>query len=88
MFSVAYRYDSTERTFNNAIKDIAALFNVPFVDISFDSYYSDESVYNTARVQNHPTAVLYAGMAEANIRLIDDCIYKKLAYFADYVPIE
>jgi len=87
LFTVAYTYNSVEAQFNTAIRSIASIFGIKAILVSADLYYAADSVYNTARVQNHPTAALYAGMAEANIRLIDRCVYDNLDYFADYVPI-
>ena len=87
LFTVAYTYNSVEAQFNTAIRSIASIFGIKAILVSADLYYAADSVYNTARVQNHPTAALYAGMAEANIRLIDRCVYGDLSYFEDYVPI-
>lgn len=86
IFTIAYAYNDVEKQYNTAIRNIANIFEIGYAPLSADIYYAEDSVYKTKRVQNHPTAALYAGMAEANIRLIDLCMYNNIDYFANYIP--
>lgn len=85
LMSVAYLYNSTEDRFNNAIREIAEYYNIPFIDIKSDSFYAKTSLYHTGKSWNHPTAPLYAGMANANVRLFNSCVENNYEYFKDFV---
>lgn len=85
LMSVAYLYNNTEDSFNNAIQEIAEHYGLPFIDIKSDSFYSQTSIYKTGQSWNHPTAPIYAGMANANVRLFNTCVGDNYDYFKDFV---
>ena len=85
LMTCAYLYNSVEDSFNEAIKNIADAYSVPYIDIKKDAYYSSDSIYHTGQSWNHPTAPLYAGMARANARLFIDCVSHYYNYFKDLI---
>ena len=84
LMSMAYLYNATEDSFTTAIKNIANHYNIPFINIKDDAFYSKDSIYKTGQSYNHPTAPLYAGMAQANARLFNKCFKDNYEYFKDF----
>ena len=84
LMSMAYLYNVTEDNFTAAIKNIADYYKIPFINIKDDAFYSKESIYKTGQSYNHPTAPLYAGMAQANERLFCQCTVSYYNYFKDF----
>lgn len=84
LMSVAYLYNATEDSFTSAIKNIANYYNIPFVNIKDDEFYLKNSIYKSGQSYNHPTAPLYAGMAQANARLFNKCFKDNYEYFKDF----
>ena len=46
--------------------------------------YTKDSIYKTGQSYNHPTAPLYAGMAQANARLFNKCVEDNYEYFKNF----
>lgn len=65
--------------FNDAIRNIADHYGLPFVTPYKDPYYSTATYLNM--VGGHPLYVGYAGMAKAWSRMIEVCMYKNMSYF-------
>lgn len=65
--------------FNDAIIRIAIHFSIPYIIQADDEYFQSREY--TAMVGGHPTAVGYAGMAEAFKRLISDAVKDNYYYF-------
>lgn len=84
LMSMAYLYNATEDSFTTAIKNIANHYNIPFINIKDDAFYAKDSIYKTGQSYNHPTAPLYAGMAQANERLFCRCVVDNYDYFKDF----
>lgn len=84
LMSMAYLYNATEDSFTVAIKNIANHYNIPFINIKDDAFYAKGSIYKTGQSYNHPTAPLYAGMAQANERLFCRCAVSYYDYFKDF----
>ena len=84
LMSMAYLYNATEDSFTMAIKNIANHYNIPFINIKDDAFYAKNSIYKTGQSYNHPTAPLYAGMAQANERLFCRCVVDNYDYFKDF----
>lgn len=84
LMSMAYLYNATEDSFTTAIKNIANHYNIPFINIKDDAFYAKDSIYKTGQSYNHPTAPLYAGMAQANERLFCHCVVDNYDYFNDF----
>lgn len=84
LMSMAYLYNATEDSFTAAIKNIANHYDIPFINIKDDAFYSKDSIYKTGQSYNHPTAPLYAGMAKANERLFCQCTVSYYNYFKDF----
>lgn len=85
LMSMAYLYNATEDNFTAAIKNIANHYNIPFINIKDDAFYGKNSIYKTGQSYNHPTAPLYAGMAQANERLFCHCVVDNYEYFKDFI---
>lgn len=68
-----------------AIKDIAALFTIPYIDLADDPYY-DTAFYSTYSSGGHPILITYAGMALAFKRQIEQCMVDSADYFKLYPP--
>ena len=76
-------YQTVYAKVNTAIRNIAEYCNVPIVDLASDVFY--KSVwYDTHSLSNHPTAMLNAGIAHANRRILADTIMNNASYFIDY----
>ena len=84
LMSMAYLYNATEDSFTAAIKNIANHYNIPFINIKDDAFYAKGSIYKTGQSYDHPTAPLYAGMAQANERLFCRCAVSYYDYFKDF----
>lgn len=84
LISMAYLYNATEDSFTVAIKNIANHYDIPFINIKDDAFYAESSIYKTGQSYNHPTAPLYAGMAQANERLFCQCVVDNYDYFKDF----
>ena len=84
LMSIAYLYNATEDSFTAAIKNIADYYNIPFINIKDDAFYAKDSIYKTGQSYNHPTAPLYAGMAQANARLFNKCVEDNYEYFKNF----
>lgn len=68
---------------NQAIRDIAEYCQIPVIDVADDEFYLSPYYSDNIRSQ-HPTAMVAAGMAMANRRLLSKCILDNPAYFIDY----
>ena len=84
LMSIAYLYNATEDSFTAAIRNIADYYNIPFINIKDDAFYAKDSIYKTGQSYNHPTAPLYAGMAQANARLFNKCVEDNYEYFKNF----
>lgn len=76
-------YDTQYLAVNEAIKTIAQFCAVPCVDVIADDFYKS-LWYKDGIRSNHPTAMIAAGMAVANCRLISRCIQEYPDYFVNY----
>lgn len=81
MFTMVPTTD-TKATFNVAIAEIATHFGIPCVTQMDDQFFSSE-FYENGKVQSHPVAIVYSGMANAFERLLKKCIIENYDYFAD-----
>ena len=84
LMTIAYKYDTTEYNYNNAIKEIATHYNLPYIDVNVLSFYGSGSPYHVNMVQNHPTAPIYAGMANANVVLFNKMVASNYDYFKEF----
>jgi hypothetical protein len=66
-------------SFNTAIKNIATLFNIPFIDLYDDDFFYSR-LYR-AMQDGHPTYIGYNGMGLAIERLMIKCIEDNFTYF-------
>lgn len=76
-------YQSENAAVNTAIKNIAEHFSIPLIDLADDDFYWSK-FYEDNRLSNHPTAMLCAGMAMANRRLLSGAILNNPSYFIDF----
>ena len=67
---------------NQAIIEIANHFSIPYI-VQY-SYEFFKSRFYLNMQGGHPTAPIYAGMANALETLINECIYYNYSYFKDY----
>lgn len=68
---------------NTAINAIAEYCSVPVIDVTEDEFYRT-AWYADGMRSNHPTAMIAAGMAMANRRLISKCIQDNPLYFVEF----
>ena len=80
-------YQSNYANANTAIKAIAEYCEIPCIDIAADDFYRSMWYADNSK-SSHPTAMLTAGMAMANRRLISKCIQDNPNYFVDYGATE
>lgn len=74
----------TYATVNNAIIEIANLFNTPYIVALNDSLFTSDYFVTQTKVSSHPTAPSYSGMANAYSKLISKCIVENYQYFMNY----
>ena len=76
-------YQTQYKNANIAIKAIAEYCEVPCIDVVDDAFYKSFEYSDNIR-NSHPTAMVAAGMAMANRRLIAKCILDNPDYFIRY----
>lgn len=76
-------YQTENAAINTAIKNIAEHFSIPLIDLANDDFYWSK-FYENNGLSNHPTAMLCAGMAMANRRLLANAIIDNPSYFIDF----
>lgn len=69
--------------YQQAIKDLAEYYELPFIDWYDDPYINSDDFINQ-QWGTHPTAIGYSGMARAFERLYEKCVYENYEYFMDY----
>lgn len=77
-----HRYTSYA-AINTLLKEIADHYDVPFIDLIDDPFYTSKYYVDEAKT-GHPTLIGYGGMSYANERLLNRCIVENVAYFKDY----
>lgn len=83
LITIARAYNSVEQSYNNAIKNIANYYKIPYIDISADSFFASNSIYKTSMVAGHPIALVYSGMAKRISKLFEMCVENNISYFSD-----
>ena len=76
-------YQTVNSAVNTAIKNIAEHFSIPLIDLADEDFYWSK-FYEDNGLSNHPTAMLCAGMAMANRRLLSKAILNNPSYFIDF----
>lgn len=69
--------------YNTAIRNLATHFSIQLLDIDTDEFFTG-SYFNSNLFYNHPTAPIYAGMAEAYNRLIATACVNNPTYWNTY----
>ena len=77
----------TNKTFNDAIESIAEHFGVPCIK-QYESDFFNSNFYRNNIIGDHPTAPVYAGMANALQKMFEQAIIDNLDYFNDYTPVQ
>lgn len=81
MFTIAgINEDAVRDSYNEAIIEIADHYNIPYIVQNNDQFFMS-SFYNATKIEGHPIAITYSGMAEAFERLLIDCIRNNVGYF-------
>lgn len=81
MFTMSlFSTTSVKEAFNNAIKEIANHYGLPYINQDDDLFFTSV-FFNSTKVEGHPIAITYSGMACAFERLLCDCIKNNVAYF-------
>lgn len=70
---------------SSAIEALAEHFGCLFVDTLYIPFLCSQE-YNEGIYGGHPTAPLYAGMAYALLKALNDLFTKNITYLADYAP--
>ena len=68
---------------NNALQAIAEYYNLPFINLKSDPFYMSD-YYTNNILGKHPIAMVYSGMANANVRLLGKAVFEYQTYFKDY----
>lgn len=79
MFTLAAK-TQTANSFTGAIIEIANHYELPYVEQKDDPFIKSV-FFNGNKVEGHPIAIGYSGMAMAFERLLCDCIKNNVAYF-------
>lgn len=80
---MSYDSQGTAHNYNEAIKTIAKHFGLPFIEQNSDPLFTSD-LYLNHMVGGHPTAPVYAAMANAFQRLIEESMIDNLDYFLTY----
>lgn len=75
--------DTMAVKYNSAIKNIAKHFNLPYVTLTDDPFFTSD-FYLNHMYGGHPTGPVYAEMANAYERLISRAMVNNLSYFENY----
>lgn len=84
-FGVTDGYNSGNNfvAITKAIREVANKYHVPFVEIAQHPLFKSD-FYTTHMVGGHPTGPVYAAMADAYTKLIQNCIVNNYDYFERY----
>lgn len=72
--------NQTIDAYNSAIIEIANHYGIPYIVQNDDPFFMSD-FYNKTKVEGHPIAITYSGMASAFERLLNDCIRNNVGYF-------
>lgn len=72
--------NATKDAYNDAIIEIANHYELPYIVQDDDAFFMSD-FYNKTKVEGHPIAITYSGMADAFERLLINCIRNNVAYF-------
>ena len=81
MFTIAGSGTNTVKdAYNTAIVEISSHYGLPYIVQDDDPFFVSD-FYNKTKVEGHPIAITYSGMADAFERLLISCIRNNVAYF-------
>jgi lysophospholipase L1-like esterase len=83
MCTIANR-ESRYEPYIEAAKKIAQHYNIACIVEKEDAFFKSD-YYQNYRLNNHPVATMYGGMAMAMNRLFSKCVLKYNNYFEDYI---
>lgn len=81
--TMSYDEQGTAHNYNEAIKTLAQHFGLPVIEQNNDALFTSD-LYLNHMVGGHPTAPVYAAMANAFQRLIEKSMVDNLDYFMTY----
>lgn len=81
--TMSYDGQGTAHNYNEAIKTLAQHFGLPVIEQNNDALFTSD-LYLNHMVGGHPTAPVYAAMANAFQRLIEESMIDNLDYFMTY----
>lgn len=81
--TMSYDAQGTAHNYNEAIKTLAKHFGLPVIEQNSDPLFTSD-LYLNHMVGGHPTAPVYAAMANAFQRLIEKSMVENLDYFMTY----
>lgn len=81
--TMSYDGQGTAHNYNEAIKTLAQHFGLPVIEQNNDALFTSD-LYLNHMVGGHPTAPVYAAMANAFQRLIEKSMIDNLDYFMTY----
>lgn len=81
--TMSYDTQGTAHNYNEAIKTLAQHFGLPVIEQNNDPLFTSD-LYLNHMVGGHPTAPVYAAMANAFQRLIEKSMIDNLDYFMTY----
>ena len=74
------RGDDYFSSINTAIEEIAEHFEIPFMNLLSDVFFTSE-FYKNGMIGSHPTPIVYSAYAKAIMRLFSKCCVSYLTYF-------
>lgn len=81
--TMSYDEQGTAHNYNEAIKILAQHFGLPVIEQNNDALFTSD-LYLNHMVGGHPTAPVYAAMANAFKRLIEESMINNLDYYMTY----
>ena len=76
--------DEVVSKYNDAIMEIADICDVPCIHLHENNFFISD-FYKDNFKSDHPTAVLYSGMAVSIEEMIEEQMVKNIDYFEDYI---
>ena len=75
-------YSKRQLQLDNCVREMAAHFNVPYIEWESDEYMRSDEFVDHFGSDNHPTKIQYGGKALAFERLFSRCVGENVDYFA------
>ena len=85
MMTMVDNWSEDAIAYNNAIMEIADVCDVACIRLCENEFFKSDFYKKDNLQSDHPTAVLYSGMAVAIEEMIEQEMINNIQYFQDYI---